>query len=173
MRERAADEIVVEVRSLVERIPDAGAFRDIVEIADDAADELEEAVFDATLMPVGAVLGDDARATLKQLAEYAGAASDAWAACLQSARHARHGSPGTDVRALLEEVDRLVTIERETDDAERRAVTELLVAPAADARVLFVATELVRHLETSTDALLHAALLLRDHTLGAAMVERN
>jgi hypothetical protein len=66
-----------------------------------------------------------------------------------------------------------VTIEREADDAERHAIAELVRADGCDARALFVATELVRHMETATDALLHAALVLRDHALGAVMVERD
>jgi uncharacterized protein Yka (UPF0111/DUF47 family) len=172
-REHEADEVVVEVRSLVERIPDTAAFRRIVEAADDAADELEEAVFAATLLPTPSSIGEKARGAMRTLAELVSGATEAYAAAVRAARHVRRGSADDETRALLEAVDRVVTIERDADDAERQAIAELVTAAAPDARVLFVATELVRHLETATDALLHAALVLRDHALGAVMVERD
>lgn len=171
-REREADEIVVEVRSLVERIPEAAAFGRIAEAADDAADELEEAVFTITLMPEGLTVVDGVRGALRRLGELVEQGASAWVACLEAARHARRGAAGADMRAFLDAVDRVVTIEREADEAERRATTELMLREAVDARMLLVTARIARHLESATDALLHAALTLRNHVQGAVMIER-
>jgi uncharacterized protein Yka (UPF0111/DUF47 family) len=172
-REREADEIVVEVRSLVERIPEEGAFGRVVAAADDAADEIEEAIFDLTLLPAGFVPGDGVRAALKRLRDLVDAAAHAWVACVDSAQHARRGAVGAELRAFLDAVERVVTIERESDDAERQAEAALMACQGIDARALVVAAHAVEHLESATDALMHAALTLRDHALGAVMIERD
>jgi uncharacterized protein Yka (UPF0111/DUF47 family) len=162
-RERAADEIVEEVRGLVHRMPEEGAFERVVASADDAADALEEAVFWGTLLPASFAPGGGLADSLRRLGAIVTSASDAWTACVEAARHARRGAGGPEVRALLDEVDRVVTAEREADEVERRAVEELVAWPALDGRLFLVATRLVHNVEAATDALLHAALVLRDH----------
>jgi uncharacterized protein Yka (UPF0111/DUF47 family) len=172
-REREADEIVVEVRSLVERIPEEAAFGRVVAAADDAADEIEEAIFGLTLLPAGFLPTEAVRATMARLRDLVDEAARAWVACVESAQHARRGVVGAELRAFLDAVDRVVTIERESDDAERQAEAALMACEGIDARALVVAARAVEHLETATDALLHAALTLRDHALGAVMIERH
>jgi uncharacterized protein Yka (UPF0111/DUF47 family) len=162
-RERAADEIVDEVRGLVHRMQDEAAFERVVESADDAADELEEAIFSATLLPPSFGPTGALAESLGRLGEIATSASDAWIACLDAARHARKGAGLPEVRALLDEVDRVVTAEREADEVERRVAEELMEWQALDGRLFLLATRLVHHVEAATDALLHAALELRDH----------
>jgi uncharacterized protein Yka (UPF0111/DUF47 family) len=172
VREREADEIVVEVRSLVERIPEEGAFERVVEAADDAADEIEEATFALTLLPASFAACDGVGAALKKLGDLVDGAAAAWVACIESARHARPGAAGTDMQPFLDAVDRVVTIERETDEAQRHAAAALMSCEGIDARVLVVATQVAERLEAATDAFMHAALTLRDHVLGAVMIER-
>jgi uncharacterized protein Yka (UPF0111/DUF47 family) len=172
-REREADEIVVEVRSLVERIPEEGAFGKVVAAADDAADEIEEAIFVLTLLPAGFVPAAAVRAALVRLRDLVDGAAHAWIACVDSAQHARRGAVGAELRAFVDAVDRVVTIERESDDAERQAEAALMACEGIDARALVVVSRAVEHLEGATDALLHAALTLRDHALGAVMIERD
>lgn len=162
-RERAADEIVDEVRGLARRMPDAAALERVLESADDAADDLEEAIFSATLLPPAFSPPADLAASLARLGAIATEASDAWIACVEAARHARRGAGGPEVRALLDQVDRVVTAEREADEAERRIVEQLVGWDEVEARWLHVAARLVHSVEAATDALLHAALALRDH----------
>jgi uncharacterized protein Yka (UPF0111/DUF47 family) len=171
-REREADEIVVEVRSLVERIPEEGAFERVVQAADDAADEMEEAIFALTLLPASVARYADVGAALKRLGELVEGATAAWVECVDTARRASRGAAWTETRPFLDAVDRVVTIERETDEAERHAAAALMACEGIDARVLVVATQIAERLEAATDALLHAGLTLRDHVLGAVMVER-
>jgi uncharacterized protein Yka (UPF0111/DUF47 family) len=170
--ERQADEIVVEVRSLVERIPEESAFRHVVDAADDAADEIEEAIFSLTLLPPGFVPEEGLRAALQRLRGLAEDAARAWIACVDTARHARRGASGADLEPFLAAVDRVVTVERESDEAERCAAAALMACAGIDARVLVIAMRAAERLEAATDALLHAGLTLRDHVLGAVMLER-
>lgn len=162
-REGAADEIVEEVRFLVHRMQDAGAFERVVESADDAADAFEEAIFWGSLLPASFAPGGPLAESLRRLGAIATSASDAWIACVEAARHARRGAGGPEMRALLDEVDRVVTAEREADEIERRVIEELVAWPELDGRLFVVATRMVQNVEAATDALLHAALELRDH----------
>jgi len=172
-QEREADEIVVEVRSLVERIPEERAFWRMVEAADDAADEIEEAAFALTLLPSGFVADDEVRATIGKLAALVVAAANAWVACVDSAPHSVRGGAIADTQPFLDAVDRVVTIEHEADEAERHAAAALMARAGIDPRALVTALGVAQQLEASTDALMHAALTLRDHVFGAVMVERH
>lgn len=171
-RERDADEVVVEVRSLVERMPDGGGFDRVLQASDDAADELEEAAFTATLMPPGAMAPDAVRLALERLTHLVEEDCAAWIACVESARHAHRGSVGPEMRAFLGAIDRVFTIERETDDAERHATTELMLVEGVDPRVLFVVARIAHELEAATDSLMHAAAELRDRVQGGVMIDR-
>jgi uncharacterized protein Yka (UPF0111/DUF47 family) len=171
--EHEADEIVVEVRSLVERIPEERAFWRIVEAADDAADEIEEAAFALTLLPEGFVPGDEVRGALGRLGELVLGAASAWVACVDSAPHTVRAGAVSDTQPFLDAVDRMVTVEHEADDAERHAAAALMGRAGIDPRALISALRLAERLEAATDALLHAGLTLRDHVFGAVMIERH
>lgn len=171
-RETEADAVVVEVRSLVERIPEERAFRRMVEAADDAADEIEEAAFALTLLPPGSVADGDVRAAIGKLAELVVAAASAWVACVDSAPHSVRGGAIADTQPFLDAVDRVLTIEHEADEAERRAAAAMMARERIDPRALVTALGVAQQLEAATDALMHAALTLRDHVFGAVMVER-
>jgi uncharacterized protein Yka (UPF0111/DUF47 family) len=157
-REREADEILVETRAVVARIAGTAAFQRILESADDAADDLEEASFRLTLL-------DDAedRAALAPLADLAVKGATAYVEAIERARHASSAGARDDVQRFLDAVERSTQIEREADDAEREAARAFLRAPAPDARPLIVASAIAHALEEATDALAHAALVLRDH----------
>jgi len=165
-REHAADEIVVEVRSLARRVPDAPAFERVMESADDAADEIEEAIFLATLLPESFVAEGVLAENLRRLGDVLMQAGDAWAACVEAAQHARRGAGGFEVRVVLDGVDRVVKAEREADQVERCVLADLMAREGLDGRALLVMTRLVHHVESATDALLHAALELRDYVTG-------
>lgn len=170
--ERAADGIVVQMRSLVERLPQAARFGSIVVAADDAADALEEAAFQSTLLPAGAVVPAGALAELRGLGTLLVDGSAQYLACLAAARVARIGDPSAAVHDLVEAVERVLEIERLTDEAQRRVAAALVAEPRADARALFIVATLAGHLEGAADALMHAALAARDAVLGSVMMKQ-
>jgi hypothetical protein len=171
--------LVRELASAVSQLALLGGTRDTADVAshaqarERAADEIEEAIFGLTLLPAGFVPSESVRAALARLRDLVDEDACAWVACVDSARHARRGAVNAELRAFLDAVDRVETIERESDDAERQAEAALMACEGIDARALVVASRAVEHLEGATDALLHAALTLRDHALGAVMIERD
>jgi hypothetical protein len=72
------------------------------------------------------------------------------------------------MQQFLEAVDRVASIEHETDERER-AVTTVLVGSDVDGREFHVIGGISSHLESAADALLRATLMLRDHVLGQVM----
>ena len=72
------------------------------------------------------------------------------------------------MQQFLEAVDRVASIEHETDERER-AVTTVLVGSDIDCREFHVIGGISSHLESAADALLRASLMLRDHILGEVM----
>ena len=172
-RERAADEVVVQMRGLAGRLPDAARYARVIDEADDAADALEDAVFNLTLLPADATLSPDALDELRQLADLLAAAAEAWSRCVACARTARAGMPVAGMLDFLAAADRILAIERQTDDGQRRVTTALLRTPAADARLLFTVTQVAAGLENAADALMHAALATKDVVLGSAMASES
>jgi len=69
------------------------------------------------------------------------------------------------MQQFLEAVDRMVTIEHQTDEQER-AVTVALIKSDIDCRHLHLVNGIAGHLESAADALLRASLMLRDRVLG-------
>ena len=59
---------------------------------------------------------------------------------------------------------RITTIERQTDDAQRRT-KGILLAVARDFKQLFVYSETARKLEEAADSLMHSGLMLRYYFL--------
>jgi len=166
--ESEADDIVRHVRSTVQRIGSGDILRRIIEIADDAADELEDAAFLAGIDIAG---GDDAiPAALVELAEMVVDGARAFERAIETAPWVRRGADREPVQDFLQAVDRLVIVEHETDAKERDVTTALLGAPA-DARQLYRLGTIAHHLETAADSLLEAGLTLRDHMLGEVMFD--
>jgi hypothetical protein len=88
---------------------------------------------------------------------------------VEAAKHLHRTSDRATVDDFLASVDQVVALEHETDDAERRVLSDLLHVPDADARRLFVTSHVARDLEEAADSLMHAALALRDHVQTAVM----
>jgi uncharacterized protein Yka (UPF0111/DUF47 family) len=166
--ESEADEIVRLTRSMVHRIAGTDIFRRIVEIADDAADALEEAAF------LAAVKVDDADAALPPslvaLADLALEGAKSFQRSIETAPLVHRGGSREPVQKFLEAADRVLSIEHRADTGERDVTVALLSAPI-DCRQLYLFGAIARHLERATDCLLRASLTLRDHILGEAMFE--
>lgn len=161
--EHDADQLVIDAREAVQRRPDYAAFRPLIEASDDAADELEEAVFLLGLLagahPNGPPL-DGVRALAGLLEE----AGREWVKALAHAAHVQEPGAADDTDDFLTAIDRISALEHQADDAER-SLTAAAMAHAADFRQLHLYAALGSKLEAAADALKHASLRLRDHVL--------
>jgi len=161
--ESRADDIVKATRSTARRIADTAIFSRTLEVADDAADALEDASFLAGLFAV-APPPEPLPPPLLELAGLVAAGSDAYRRFLEFAPYMHRGASRDAIDRFLATVEEIVTIEHRTD-AKEREVTTALVAAASDVRQLYLLSGIAHHLEGAADALLHASLMLRDHVL--------
>jgi uncharacterized protein Yka (UPF0111/DUF47 family) len=162
--EHDADRLVIDARLAVRRRPDHAIFIPLLHAADDAADELEEAVFLLGLLSEtgpAALVAEPLQAVAALLVE----AAQEWLKALLNAAHAEDRSNVEDADDFLVAIDRVAALEHATDDAER-ALAAAAVRHAEDFRQLHLYTALGAKLETAADALKHASLMLRDHLLG-------
>jgi uncharacterized protein Yka (UPF0111/DUF47 family) len=165
--EHDADRLVAQVFEAVRRRPDYAVFGPLLHAADDAADELEDAVF------LLALLAEVCAATpvaeqLQALAALALEAAQEWLKALLHAVHAEDRSTAEDADDFLVAIDRIAALEHAADDAER-TLTATAVRQAADFRQLHLSTAIGAKLEDATDALQHAGRMLRDHLLGEVL----
>jgi uncharacterized protein Yka (UPF0111/DUF47 family) len=167
--ESKADEIVRTIRTTVQRITGTEIFRRIVEIADDAADELEDAAFFAALTSE-AQNGSQVPAPLVDLAELVLEGAQSFRRVVEAAPFVHRGSGREPAQRFLEAVDRLVAVEHQTDIRERDVTAALMRSPI-DCREMYLVGAVAGHLEEAADALLRAGLTLRDHILGEVMFE--
>lgn len=167
--EHRADELVNQARGMVRRSERADFYRDLIETADDIADELEEAAFHLTLLTPGeadaALYGP-----LSALAGLVVAGTQEYLKALETTRTIQRGGPREDVQEFLEAIHRIMTTERHSDDAQR-AVKTTLVASPADNRQFYAFAECARNLEAAADALMHSGLQLRDYVMGEVITE--
>jgi uncharacterized protein Yka (UPF0111/DUF47 family) len=164
--EGRADALVERVRTLARRSPRAKLYARLLSEADDVADDLEEAAFLLTLPPARSA--GPARDALRPLAANLVDGAAAWCECLRASAHVTRGGARQDLQAFLETVDRLVTLEHQTDQAER-ATSVALFAEGVEPRQLVLFLRVAQVLEQAADALARGALLLRDHFLSEVM----
>ena len=167
LAETQADEIVKAMRDTVRHMQNAGFFVQLLEVADDAADDLEEAAFFVGLLP-GRVAPSELPPTLLTLADLLSGAGEAYRDAINVAQTIRIGGTRADRQHFLEAVDRLVAAEHQSDACER-ATTVALLDARLDARQISLLREVAGRFEWAADALLHASLILRDHILGGIM----
>jgi uncharacterized protein Yka (UPF0111/DUF47 family) len=167
LAESRADEIVKEMRLTVRRIPGTEVFRRILEVADDAADDLEDSAFLAGLLSARAKCLK-LPAPLLGLADLLVDGAQAFQRALGAAQYVHRGGRRENMQRFLEAIDHVVTLEHQTDERER-AVTVALVDSDMDCRHLHLISGIAGHLESAADALLRASLMLRDHVLGEVM----
>jgi len=169
--EHLADGVVNLARDLAQHNEQAASVCRIVESSDDIADELEDAAFHLTLLREAASADAHADEAVEALTELAGQVVEGaqeYIKAVEAARVVRRGVPRGDVQDFFESVHRIVQIERQSDDANRKVKTAAL-SGTGEPRALFVLAEISRNLEAAADALMHAALMLRDHVLNEVM----
>ena len=162
--EQRADELVNEVRAACARDEDQAPFLDLVREADDVADALEEATYSWSLLPQARVCGNVLTESQRMIALVLDAARSHLRA-VHLARDVQRGSPSEDMDSFLEATDRIVALERDTDEA-RREVQAALVREVDGAGELFVLAQATEACEEASDALMRAAHLLHRQVLG-------
>jgi uncharacterized protein Yka (UPF0111/DUF47 family) len=161
--ESQADELVSKVRGLSKRTEAAGFFVALITAADDATDFLEEACFFTTLAPAN-LKSKGIHAELVGMAELAVKASQEHLRALHAAQYVQKGCTREEMQDFLEPVDRVLSLEREEDDALRRTQKTIL-KESSDFKELSVHLELARTIEESTNSFMKAVHIMRDHIL--------
>ena len=158
--EHDADQMVADTREAVRRRPDYAVFLRLLEVADDAADELEDAAF---LLDLDTLDGKPLEA-LQVLADLLANASQEWIKALGHAAQIGRAASQAETEDFLTAIDRIVAIEHQADDAER-TLSVTTIKHARDFRQLHLFSAIGGRFEAAADALKHAALMLRDHVL--------
>lgn len=160
--EHRADELLLAARDDGRRVEGGTQVVGVLEVADDAVDALEEAVFLLTLLPSSS--SGPVRGLLEPVAAVAVAGSREWLKAVATALEIVDGSGSEDLEDFLVAIDRVSELEHRADALDRRARAGLVVQ-AGDFRSLYVADRVSTATEEATDALLRAAIRLREHVL--------
>jgi uncharacterized protein Yka (UPF0111/DUF47 family) len=162
--EHKADDQLNEARSSIRNNPDtAQTFIEIIEIADDAADNLEETAYLLTLLPDVNTI-PDVFSELHLLAGQVVQTCQEYIKCLESASHVHRGGASEDMDDFLQAVDQIVKLEHDTDDTHRN-ITRIIVEKVNDCRLLHLFSEIAKSMEETADALSISGLKLREHVL--------
>jgi hypothetical protein len=166
--ETKADEMVNRARAAAHRTPDADLVGRLLPLADDAADGLEEAMFLVGLF-ASYRLGTGAREALGKLAAIAVNASEEYVKCLEIARDVRRNGTREDVQEFLIAVDRVITLEHESDEAERGA-TAAALTEVDNFQALHLSSEIAHAIEASVDVIGRCVLMLKDMVMSEMLV---
>jgi uncharacterized protein Yka (UPF0111/DUF47 family) len=162
--EHSADELVTKARTARTRLDNHKTVPELLAVADDVADQLEDAVFLRSLLATSGVTADSL-VCLQDLAALLVQGAQEYLKAVASARVLQRGSPREEVQDFLEAIDRTLGVEHQSDDAHRRARASILTFPG-DFRQWQLITDLADNLEEAADALMRSALILRNYILG-------
>jgi len=168
--EHEADVLVNRARESAHHSGRAAFTCDLVESADDVADELEDAAFHMTL------LGDDNwqesawLEPLKSLAALVHAGGQYYLRAVVMLCQQRHAVTREDMQELLETIHHIVALERESDTVHRQVKVALASQSIQMAR-FYAVSQCACNLEAAMDQLMHVALTLRDYLLKNVMEE--
>ncbi|MGE5192531.1 MAG: CHAD domain-containing protein, partial [Deltaproteobacteria bacterium] len=123
--EHRADELVIKARTARVQWDAAKAIPELLDIADDAADELEEAIMRLALLPPDQTTAPSF-APLHALAGLLVQGAQEYLKAVENARSVQRGSSRQQIDDFLQAVDRIITIEHQTDDAHRGAQASIL-----------------------------------------------
>ena len=158
--EHDADHLVVDTRDAVRLRPEYSVYVSLMQGADDAADELEDAAFLISLDKLHGKPLD----TLQTLANLLTEASQEWIKALGHAKQATFAANSLATDDFVASIDRLGALEHQADDAER-AVAADAVKHAEDFRQLHLFAAIGSKMESAADALKRTSLILREHVL--------
>jgi uncharacterized protein Yka (UPF0111/DUF47 family) len=170
--EHQADELVTKLRNLPGERVESKAAAELLRVADDAADDLEEGVFLLTLFDQRSAAADgnasvtpQCRDPLRELAGLLVRTAQEYLKAVENARHISRGSSREEMGDFLTAVDNTISLEHEIDDAHRHTKASILTF-SRDYRQLHLFSEFADTLESASDSMMRAALMLRDYVLG-------
>lgn len=160
--EEKADRIAVELRAAAERFRAGDRTRLLIDTLEDSIDDLEEAAFFLSLLPLDR--DHRALAPLAALCDAAVAGAEAVARAADAAAAVPGGHRG-DADDALEAAARLIDLEHAADGSERETIAAILTdaGGAAGAHALL---ECARKVERATDRFARAGHALRAHVIG-------
>lgn len=161
--ESEADSLVSKVRSLSLRFEAARQYTDLINVADDALDFLEEACFFSTLVPKS-THSEKMLHALVMLGEIAVKGSQEYLKAVISSQYVHKGYSREEMQDFIRAIDGVISMEREADDALRNA-ERIILAETTDYKELRVFFEIARIIECSTNSLMKAAFGLRNNIL--------
>lgn len=159
--EEKADRIAIDARAQIARFEADARIEHLVNLIEDAIDELEQAAFVASLVP--AEIAPTLLDPLVELCEAAVHGAEAAAIGVAAAAEVPEGHR-VDSEDALAAVGRLIDAEHKADAAER-AVTAKILSGDFDLKSALSVLELARALERSTDRLAGFGHVLRAHVL--------
>ena len=169
--EHRADELVTKARAPWAEHVESKAIAELLRIADDAADDLEEALFLLTLLEQHSSTLEDTRFlsgeshdVLQDLANLVVRSAQEYLKAVENARYISRGSLREEMGDFLKAVDNTISLEHQSDDAHRRAMASILRF-SGDGKQLYLFTEVADNLESASDAMMRAALTLKDYVL--------
>jgi uncharacterized protein Yka (UPF0111/DUF47 family) len=165
--EHNADELVTKARTARTRLDNHKTVPELLAVADDVADQLEDAIFLRSLLATSGVTADSL-VCLQDLAALLVQGAQEYLKAVANARVLQRGSPREEVQDFLEAIDRVVGVEHQTDDAHRQARASILTF-RGDFRQWQLIIDLADHLEEAADALMRSALILRNYILGEVL----
>ena len=161
--ERRADELLIKVRSRLDRRPARTAFVDMMTHADDVADALEEGHFVLALMSeTGLSVPSAVHAELKGLALATMGALQDWVRVVEMARHTYMANDLMEQEALLKLIWQILYAERHCDVLFRGVRRLLIRQRLQDPNAVVLITDLASAMERATDALLCAGHAMRN-----------
>jgi uncharacterized protein Yka (UPF0111/DUF47 family) len=159
--EQKADRIAIEARNDVSRLNARPVIAELIECAERAVDELEQAAFIASLAPAG--IDPSPLSALVELSGTAVTATEAAASGLAAAIEVPEGHR-VDSEDVLAAVGRLIDAEHVADTQER-AITAQVFTGGFDVVTSLFLLELARATERATDRLAGFGHLLRRHIM--------
>ncbi|HZP09610.1 hypothetical protein [Methyloceanibacter sp.] len=162
--EEKADAIAVDVRQTIVRTQAAPTIAALVDAAENAIDELEQAAFLASLLPPD--IEPRLIVPLGSLSAAAVAGTEAAARGVEAAAGLAGGDGGSaESEDALQATVRLADLEHAADDVER-TMTRLVLGTGSLREGGLVALELARALERSSDRLSLIGHVLHTHVMG-------
>jgi hypothetical protein len=168
--EHRADELVTKARAERSAQVESKSAAELLRVADNAADELEEGIFLLTLLEQQSaerlpLLSNESRDVLQDLASQLVHTSQEYLKAIENARYLYRGSSREEMADFLEAVDHTISLEHQADDAHRRAKASI-VRFSGNCQQLHLFTEVADNLESASDAMMRSVLMLRDYILG-------
>jgi uncharacterized protein Yka (UPF0111/DUF47 family) len=158
--EHDADQMVVDAGEAARRRPEYAVFKGLLEQADDAANELENAAFLLGL----AMLEGKLLEALQGLADLVATSSQEWIKALGDATQIGLAESQNETEDFLTAIDHVAALGHRADEAER-ALAKVAVQHARDFRELHVVALIGDKLKAAAAALRHSSSILREHVL--------